>query len=70
MRRFRQYLRTIFPHYENADQLLPLLALNPMGKDHVTALLGAYLATDSDGIGTRVATEVAARLADVPGDSV
>jgi hypothetical protein len=39
-----------------------------MGKDHVTALLDAYLAMDADGIGARVATELAARLADVPGD--
>src|SRR5215468_4516998 len=68
MRRFRHYLRTIFPHDENADQLLPLLAMNPMGKDHVTALLDAYLAMDADGIGGRATAEVAARLADVPGD--
>jgi len=68
MKRFRHYLRTIFPHDENADQLLPLIAMNPMGKDHVTALLDAYLAMDADGIGALVAAEVAARLADVPGD--
>jgi hypothetical protein len=42
--------------------------MNPMGKDHVTALLDAYLAMDADGIGALVAAEVAARLADVPGD--
>jgi hypothetical protein len=68
MRRFRHYLRTIFPHDENADQLLPLIAMNPMGKDHVTALLDAYLAMDADGIGARAAAEVAAQLADLPGD--
>jgi hypothetical protein len=74
MRRFRQYVRTIFPRKkngeidENAVYLLPLLAMNPMGKDHVTALLNAYLAMDADGIGARVAAEAAARLADVPGD--
>jgi hypothetical protein len=39
-----------------------------MAKDHVTALLDAYLAMDADGIGARVAAEVAVRLADVPGD--
>src|SRR5262245_38405674 len=74
MKRFRQYVRTIFPRKkngeidENAVYLLPLLAMNPMGKDHVTALLDAYLAMDADGIGARVAAEAAARLADVPGD--
>jgi hypothetical protein len=76
MKRFRQYVRTIFPRDrlgqvrrdENAVYLLPLLAMNPMGKDHVTALLDAYLSMDADGIGARVAVEAAARLADVPGD--
>jgi hypothetical protein len=67
-KRFRQYLRTIFPPDPSADQLIPLLAMNPMGKDHVTALLDAYLAMDADGIGARVAAEAADRLADVPGD--
>ena len=68
MKRFRHYLRMIFPPDENADQLIPLLAMNPMGKDHVTALLDAYLAMDADGIGARVTAEAAARLADVPGN--
>jgi hypothetical protein len=73
MKRFRHFVRTIFPLKkngqidENAVYLLPLLAMNPMGKDHVTALLDAYLAMDADAIGARVAAEVAARLADVPG---
>jgi hypothetical protein len=74
MRRFRQFVRTIFPRKkngqidENAVYLIPLLAINPMAKDHVTALLDAYLAMDADGIAARVAAEVAVRLADVPGD--
>src|SRR5215471_9578959 len=68
MKRFREYLRTIFPLDDTEDQLLPLLAMNPMGKDHVTALLDALLAMDADGIGARVAAEASARLADVPGD--
>src|SRR5262245_24407074 len=66
--RFRQYLRTIFPHDETAEQLLPLLLMNPMGMDHVTALLDALLAMDADGIGAQVAAEASARLVDVPGD--
>ena len=42
MKRFLQYVRTIFPRKrngeidENAVYLLPLLAMNPMGKEHVT----------------------------------
>jgi hypothetical protein len=74
MKRFRQFVRTIFPRKkngnidENAVYLIPLLAINPMAKDHVTALLDAYLAMDADSIGAQVAAEVAVRLADVPGE--
>ncbi len=74
MKRFRHFVRRIFPRKnngeidENAVYLIPLLAINPMAKDHVTALLDAYLAMDADGIGARVAAEVAAQYADVPGD--
>src|SRR5262245_31890269 len=67
-KRFRHYLRTIFDYDRKICKLPPLLATNPMAKDHVTALLDAYLAMDADGIGARVAAEAAARLADVPGD--
>jgi len=68
MARFRTYLRTIFPNDESRDQLLPLLAMNPMAKDHVMHLLDALLAIDADGIGARATAEAAAELADIPGD--
>jgi len=68
MKRFREYLRTIFPRDESADQLLPLLAMNPMGKDHVAVVLDALLALDADTIGARAAAEASARLAEVPGE--
>jgi hypothetical protein len=42
--------------------------MNPMGKDHVTALLDVLLAMDADDIGARAATEASVQLADVPGD--
>ena len=64
--RFRQYLRTMLGR--DGVELPPLGIMNPMGKDHVTALLDAYLALDGEGIGARTAGEAAARLADVPGD--
>ena len=38
-KRFRHYLRTIFDYDRKICKLPPLLAMNPMGKDHVTALL-------------------------------
>ncbi len=67
-KRFRHYLRTIFDYDRKICKLPPLLAMNPMAKDHVTALLDAYLALDADGIGARTAAEAATRLADVPGE--
>jgi hypothetical protein len=66
-KRFRQYLRTIFDYDRKVCKLPPLLAMNPMGKDHVTALLDDYLAMDADDIGARAAAESAAHLTDVPG---
>src|SRR5688572_1367602 len=64
--RFRQYLRTMLS--PDGVELPPLGIMNPMGKDHVTALLDALLALDADGIGARAAAEAAAALADVPGE--
>ena len=43
-KRFKQYLRTIFDYDKKVVKLPLLLAMNPMGKDHVTALLDAYQA--------------------------
>jgi hypothetical protein len=42
--------------------------MNPMGKEHVTALLDALLALDADGIAAGAVAEASARLADEPGD--
>jgi hypothetical protein len=67
-KRFKHYLRTIFDYDQKVCKLPLLLAMNPMGKDHVTALLDAYLAIDGDGIGARATAEASARLADEPGD--
>jgi hypothetical protein len=67
-RRFQQYLRTIFPPDGQGVELFPLLAANPMAKEHVTDLLDALLALDADGIGAQAAAEAAARFADDPGD--
>src|SRR5438067_12406277 len=65
--RFRQYLRTISPDGATLE-LPPLGLMNPMGKDHVTALLDALLALDADGVAARAAAEAAAGLADDPGE--
>ena len=50
MERFRSYLRTMVDA-RTGDLELPLVAMNPMGKDHVPALLDRLLAVDADGAG-------------------
>jgi hypothetical protein len=68
MDRFWQYLRTILNADHTEVELLPLLIMNPMGKDNVTALLDTLLALDADGIAAREAAGTAAQLTEVPGD--
>ena len=63
--RFRQYLRTMLGR--DGVELPPLGIMNPMGKDHVTALLDALLALDADAVAARAAADASAALPDVPG---
>jgi len=62
LKRFRQYLRTIVSEDGNGLALPPLVAANPMAKEHVTELLDALLAMDADGIAARAAADAACRL--------
>jgi hypothetical protein len=66
--RFRQYLRTIWSPAGAEGELISLLLMNPLGRDHVAALLDALLALDADGIAARTAADVSAQLPDVTGD--
>jgi hypothetical protein len=59
--RFRDYLRTMIDA-DTGDLALPLAAMNPMGKDHVPALLDRLLAFDADGEGARATTEAESAL--------
>jgi hypothetical protein len=66
--RFQEYLRVIFGPGERTRPVLPpLIAMNPMGKDHVKALLDALLTLDADAIAAQVVSEAAAQLAEEPG---
>jgi hypothetical protein len=65
--RFRRYVRTISPDGTTLE-LPPLGIMNPMGKDHVTALLDALLALDADGIAARSLAEASAHVANDPGE--
>jgi len=65
--RFRAYLQTLLDA-ETKDIKLPLSAMNPMGKDHVPALLDQYLAFDADGLAARATAEAESRLPNVEGE--
>lgn len=57
--RFREYLQTMIDP-ATKDLKLPLVAMNPMGKDHLPTFLDTLLAIDADGEASR-ATESAAK---------
>jgi hypothetical protein len=47
--RFREYIKTMTDP-ETGDLALPLVAMNPMGKDHIPALIDAYIALDAESV--------------------
>lgn len=64
MERFREYIKTM-TDAETGDLALPLVAMNPMGKDHVPALIDEYLAMDAEAIAeASVASAVARDVSD------
>jgi len=67
MDRFRAYLRTMIADTGNDLRLPPLVAMNPMGKDHLPELLDRLLAIDAESIAAQAATDAASLLRDVPG---
>lgn len=64
--RFRKYLATMQGGTDDVD-LLPLVALNPMGKEHVAAVLDALLALDAEAVAAEAIAEAARRLRGVAG---
>lgn len=63
--RFRAYLATMIG--EGDDIVAPLVAMNPMGKEHVTALLDELLAFDAEAVAERGAQEAGERLLNTAG---
>jgi hypothetical protein len=64
--RFREYLRTMVDD-ETGDLKLPLVAMNPMAKDHLLPYLDRLLALDADGAAARETAAAEATLRDVSG---
>src|SRR5262245_59395219 len=67
MERFREYLQAMLNEQGTDVRLPPLVMMNPMGKDHVTTLLDAFLALDAEGAASRAVDEAATRLRDLSG---
>ena len=63
MERFRAYIKTMTDE-ETGDLALPLVAMNPMGKDHIPALIERYLALDAEGIAAQAIEEAGALRTD------
>jgi hypothetical protein len=59
MERFREYIKTM-TDAATGDLALPLVAMNPMGKDHVPALLDDYLALGAEAIAEAAVRSAAA----------
>ena len=57
MERFREYIKTM-TDAETGDLALPLVAMNPMGKDHVPALIDDYLALGAEEIAEQAVQSV------------
>lgn len=65
LERFQKYIATLT---EGGDDLvLPLVGMNPMGKEHVAALLDTLIGFDAEAIVSAAAADAAARLAAIPG---
>src|SRR3954468_25046485 len=66
MERFNAYLATMKDSV-TGDLKLPLVAMNPMGKEHVPALLDQWIALRADELAAGAVADAAAGLQSVPG---
>ena len=64
--RFREYISTM-TNAETGNLELPLVAMNPMGKDHLLPFLKHLMEIDADGEGARATGDAAAQLSTIPG---
>ncbi|MEK7729010.1 MAG: hypothetical protein AAB354_11395 [candidate division KSB1 bacterium] len=65
--RFQEYLRTMIDA-DTGELKLPLVAMNPMGKEHVSAFLERLLAMNADAVAGDALNDTRAKLSDVPGE--
>jgi hypothetical protein len=68
MERFSEYLRLITNDDQSDVRFAPLVAMNPMGREHVAERLDELLAMGAEQIAADAGREAERRLADAPGD--
>ncbi len=66
--RFEHYLRTIVNTRGDDLELVPLVAMNPMAKDHVLALVEQFIEMDAEQIAAHAMNDAARRVPDLDGD--
>ncbi len=62
MERFNAYLQTMFNDAGDDVELLPLVAMNPMGREHVAEQLNVWLALEAETIAEEAITDAKQRL--------
>ena len=67
-KRFEQYLRTMLNERRDELRLAPLVIMNPMAREHVTALIDNLLAIDAEGVAAEAVRQALPLLAKTPGD--
>lgn len=59
--RFREYIKTM-TDAETGDLALPLVAMNPMGKDHIATLIDEYIALEAESLAAAAVAEAASEI--------
>jgi hypothetical protein len=67
MERFHEYLRVMVNEEGDDLALAPLVAMNPMGREHVAERLDELLALGADAVAAEAVAEAMARLGQWPG---
>jgi hypothetical protein len=66
MERFEAYLKTMLNDTRDDVRYLPLLVMNPMGREHVAERLDEMIALDADALAAESIREALAELGDLP----
>ena len=66
MERFQAYLKAIINDEGDDVRYMPMVAMNPMGREHVAERLDELLALDADAAAAEAIAEALSRLGDVP----